>query len=91
MRRRGSGAKNFELDARADRADISGVTPEQKHQAIEAARAAGIDLEMLETNLELSVKERWAQHDAALEFAEKLVAAKKAADAQLWRVAEPAR
>lgn len=67
------------------------VTPQEKLQALEAARAAGIDLEMLETNLELSVKERWAQHDAALEFADKLVAAKKATDAQLWRVAEPAR
>lgn len=64
------------------------VTPQEKVQAIEAARAAGIDLEMLEMNLELSVKERWAQHDAALDFAEKLVAAKKAKDAQLWRVAE---
>lgn len=53
------------------------VTPQEKLQALEAARAAGIDLEMLETNLELSVKERWAQHDAALEFADKLVAAEE--------------
>ncbi|MBI2513813.1 MAG: hypothetical protein HYV96_17735 [Opitutae bacterium] len=45
------------------------MTPQEKIQAIEAARAAGIDLEMLETNLERSVKERWAQHDAALELA----------------------
>lgn len=67
------------------------MTPQEKAQALDAACAAGIDLEMLETNLELSVKERWAQHDAALDFAEKLVAAKKAKDAQFWRVAESAR
>ncbi len=82
---------NFELDAHGSDADVSSVTQQEKIHAIEAARAAGIDLEMLESNLELSVKERWAQHDAALDFAEKLVAAKKAKDAQLWRVAESAR
>ena len=38
-------------------------------QALEEARRAGIDLDLLDTNLALSVKERWQQHDAALELA----------------------
>ena len=51
--------------------------------AIEAARRAGIDLDLLDTNLALSVKERWAQHDAALELAIKLEKAGQARDAKL--------
>ncbi|MEO6993688.1 MAG: hypothetical protein ABI273_08665 [Lacunisphaera sp.] len=41
-------------------------------QALEDARRAGIDLDLLDTNLALSVKERWQQHDSALELALKL-------------------
>ena len=52
-------------------------------EALEAARRAGIDLDMLDANLALSVKERWAQHDAALELALKLVEARKVRDAKL--------
>ena len=51
--------------------------------ALEAARRAGIDLDLLDSNLALSVKERWAQHDAALALAIKLVEARKARDAKL--------
>jgi hypothetical protein len=52
-------------------------------QALEEARRAGIDLDLLDTNLALSVKERWQQHDAALELALKLQAAGKLRDARL--------
>lgn len=59
------------------------MTPQERTRALDAARAAGIDLELLESNLRLSVKERWAQHDAALDFAQKLATAKEANDARL--------
>lgn len=51
--------------------------------AIEAARRAGIDVDLLDTNLALTVKERWEQHDAAMELALKLEEAGKARDAKL--------
>lgn len=51
--------------------------------AIDDARAAGIDLDMLDTNLALSVKERWLQHDQAKELALKLKAAGEARYAEL--------
>jgi hypothetical protein len=56
-------------------------------QALEEARRAGIDLDLLDTNLALSVKERWQQHDAALELALKLQAAGKLRDARLQSAA----
>lgn len=52
-------------------------------QALEEARRAGIDLDLLDTNLALSVKERWSQHDAALELALKIEQAGKNRDAKL--------
>ena len=52
-------------------------------QAIEEARRAGIDLSLLDSNLALSVKERWQQHDAALDLILKLQAARKEFDAKL--------
>lgn len=52
-------------------------------QAIEEARRAGIDLSLLDSNLALSVKERWQQHDAALDLVLKLQAARKEFDAKL--------
>jgi hypothetical protein len=51
--------------------------------AIEEARRAGIDLDLLDTNLALPVRERWAQHEAALELAQKLARGRKATDAEL--------
>ena len=51
--------------------------------ALEEARRAGIDLDLLDANLALTVKERWAQHDAALELALKLEQAGKNRDANL--------
>lgn len=52
-------------------------------QALEEARRAGIDLSLLDSNLALSVKERWQQHDSALDLVVKLQAARKAIDAKL--------
>lgn len=56
------------------------MTKEQQQQALESARAAGIDLELLDLNLSLSVAERWRQHDEALVLIEKLEAARKVRD-----------
>ena len=56
---------------------------ESVEQALEEARQAGIDLDLLDTHLALSVKERWEQHDGALELALKLQAAGKLKDARL--------
>lgn len=47
----------------------------------EAARA-GIDLDLVDSTLALSVAERWAQHDDALDLAEKLAAGKRRSDAE---------
>lgn len=60
-------------------------------QAIEEARRAGIDLDLLDSNLALPVKERWAQHDGALELALKLEAAGKARDAKFQSTAAETR
>lgn len=56
---------------------------ENPAQVLEEARRAGIDLSLLDSNLALSVKERWNQHDAALELALKLEQAGKNRDAKL--------
>lgn len=63
---------------------------ESSHPALEEARRAGIDLDLLDTNLALSVKERWEQHDAAMELALKLEMAGKARDAKLRSIAAKA-
>ena len=60
-------------------------------QAIEEARCAGIDLNLLDTNLALPVRERWRQHNAALDLALKLEQAKQTRDARLQRTAPKAR
>jgi len=59
------------------------MNPVEQAEALEAARRAGIDLDLLDSNLALSVKDRWAQHAAALELATKLTEARKARDAKL--------
>jgi hypothetical protein len=51
--------------------------------AIEEARLAGIDIDLIDTNLALPVRERWAQHEAALELACMLAEAKRTHDAAL--------
>ena len=45
--------------------------------------SGGIDVDLIETNLALSVQERWRQHDGALRFILKLQQAKAANDAGL--------
>ncbi|MDO8539651.1 MAG: hypothetical protein Q7S40_04360 [Opitutaceae bacterium] len=47
-------------------------------KALEDARQAGIDLDLIDTNLALPVRERWRQHDAALALILKLEQAKDA-------------
>lgn len=47
---------------------------------LEEARRFGIDLDMIDTNLALTVKQRWEQHEAALALAMKLEAAGKKRD-----------
>ncbi|HEY8993916.1 MAG TPA: hypothetical protein VIM71_04600 [Lacunisphaera sp.] len=59
-------------------------------QALEEARRAGIDLDLLDANLALSVKERWQQHDAVLELALKLEQAGQTRDAKLRPTASKA-
>lgn len=40
---------------------------DQPDQALEEARRAGIDLDLLDTNLALTYEQRWLKHDEALE------------------------
>lgn len=51
------------------------MTEEQQQQALDEARKAGIDLDLLDLSLSLSVAERWRQNDGALALVEKLEAA----------------
>jgi hypothetical protein len=63
------------------------MSPVEKHAALEAARLAGIDLDLLDSNLALSPQERWRQHDGALELVLKLQEAREKLNAQLQPVA----
>jgi hypothetical protein len=58
---------------------------------IEIAAKAGIDLDLIDLNLALPVKERWRQHDGALAFILKLEEAKRKRDAGLQPTAREAR
>jgi len=51
--------------------------------AIEEARSAGFDMNLIEINLSLTPGERWRQHDMALEVILELEEARKARDAGL--------
>ena len=57
---------------------------------IEIAANAGIDLDLIDTNLALPVKERLRQHDAALAFILKLEDAKRQRDTRLKPVTREA-
>ena len=61
-----------------------------EREALEEARRAGFDLNLLEVTLALTPEERWRQHDAALELALELIKAKEARDARLQSVAAKA-
>lgn len=49
-------------------------------QAIEDARRAGFDMDLLDSNLALSPAERWRQHSLALEMALELQQARRIRD-----------
>jgi hypothetical protein len=68
---------------------VSGVN--RTEQIFEEARSAGIDLDLIDTNLALPVAERWRQHDAAVNLAVKLEMAMKVRDAGLQHTTEKAR
>ena len=59
--------------------------------AIEEARLAGFDLNLLEINLSLSPEERWRQHDLALAVIEELQQARMIREARLHPVPPTAR
>jgi hypothetical protein len=50
---------------------------------LQAARDAGFDLDLIDTNLALSAEERLRQHDEALEFMCELQRARETTDAKL--------
>lgn len=56
------------------------MTQEQQQQVLAEARNAGIDLDLLESNLAMSVAERLHQHDLALGLIEQLEEAKRIHD-----------
>lgn len=70
---------------------MTSLQRENQEQIFAEARAAGIDLDLLDTLLALPVAERWKQHDAAVNLANKLAAAKQARDAGLHHPPPPAR
>jgi hypothetical protein len=59
------------------------ITEESKDAIFNDARRAGIDLDLIDTNLALPVRDRWRQHDAALALILKLERAKAVHDARL--------
>jgi hypothetical protein len=59
--------------------------------AIEEARRAGFDLDLIDLNLSLSPEERWRQHNLALEMALELQQARPVRDAKLRPPPAPAR
>ena len=59
--------------------------------AIEEARRAGFDLDLIDTNLALPVEERWRQHDCALELLLELEMARIERDARLQPTVTTAR
>ena len=70
LRRRNDSAHNTEMKPPTD-------------PAIEEARRAGFDLNLIEMNLSLAPEERWRQHDMALEVILELEEARLARDARL--------
>ena len=56
------------------------MTQEQQQQALVEAQQAGIDLNLLDLNLSLSVAERWRRHDEALALVVQLETARKLRD-----------
>ena len=67
------------------------MTRAEADQALDDARRAGIDLNLIELNLALTPVERWRQHDAALEVAMKLRNARMDRDEQIRLATATAR
>ena len=61
--------------------------PLPSEQALEAARKAGFDLDLVDTNLALPIEERWRQHDMALDLMLQFERARIERDARLSRSA----
>lgn len=80
----------FSFATKVNPSKCSAVNPNEQTDALEAARRAGIDLSLIDSNLELSVKERWQQHDAALDLVIKLQAAREKLNAELQPIARKA-
>ena len=59
--------------------------------AVEDARRAGFDIDLIESNLALSPEERWRQHNLALEMAFELQQARIVRDAKLRPAPAPTR
>lgn len=59
--------------------------------AVEEARRAGFDLNLIDLNLSLSLEERWRQHDLALAVILELQQARMTRDARLQPTAATAR
>jgi hypothetical protein len=60
-------------------------------QAIEDARRAGFDLDLIDSNLALTPEERWRQHNLALEMALELQQARPVRDTKLRPTPAPSR
>ena len=73
----------FSFAAKGNPAKGGAVNPTEQAEALESARRAGIDLSLVDSNLALTVSERWQQHDAALDLVIKLQAAREKLNAEL--------
>ena len=69
-------------------ANHSGVKPAEQTKAIEEARRAGIDLDLLDSNLALSPEERVLRHESALELVRALREAGAAFEKELLTAKE---
>jgi hypothetical protein len=67
------------------------MNPSDEHPDVEAARRAGFDPALLDSNLALTPEERWRQHSLALQMALELQQARLVHDPRLRPPASPAR
>ena len=64
--------KIFGWDAVGESTMFCAVTSQEKIDAVEAARRAGIDMNLVESNLALTPEQRVLRHESALELAQAL-------------------
>jgi hypothetical protein len=76
--------------ARMIRIEIGGMKPKSE-PAVEEARQAGFDIDLIESNLALSPVERWRQPQLALDMALELQQARIARDARFQPPTAPPR